>query len=96
MSSAARATARRPISAGFARIQPIRSPAQNVLLIEPVVITVSPSGSNAATGGGGGPASEVAVPAIVSSITSGVREARASATSRSRSSAGSVSPVGFW
>ncbi len=33
---------------------------------------------------------------MVSSITSGVRVARASATSASRSAAGIVSPVGFW
>ena len=52
MSSAARAAASRWTSAGLARTQPIRSPAQNVLLIEPIVITVSPSGSSAETGSG--------------------------------------------
>ena len=82
-------------SAGFARIQPIRIPAQNSLLVDPIVITISPSGSSAATGGGAEPPSRCR-PAIVSSITSGVREARASATSRSRAAAGIVSPVGFW
>ena len=49
MSRAARAAARRLIRDGFARTQPIRRPAQNVLLIEPIVITVSPASSRAAT-----------------------------------------------
>ena len=40
MSSAARAVASRSTSVGFARTQPIRSPAQNALLIEPIVMTV--------------------------------------------------------
>ena len=95
MSSAERAVASRRTSAGLARTQPIRRPAQNVLLIEPMVITVSPSGSSAATGAGGSAPSRCS-PATASSITSGVRVVRASATSRSRSAAGSVSPVGFW
>ena len=60
-------SARRWTSAGLARTQPIRRPAQNVLLIEPIVITVSPSGSSAATGAGGSAPSRCR-PATASSI----------------------------
>ena len=74
----------------------MRSPAQNALLIEPIVTTVSPAGSCAAIGAGACPPSSSRISAIVSSTTSGVRVARASATRRSRSPAGSISPVGLW
>ena len=55
-STVARASASRWTSVGLARIQPIRSPAQNALLIEPIAITVSPPGSCAASGAGAGAA----------------------------------------
>jgi hypothetical protein len=96
MSTVARASVRRRTSVGLARTHPIRRPAQNALLIEPIVITLSPSGSYAATGAGAGASGSSPSSAIVSSTTSGVRVPRASATTAARSSAGSVRPVGLW
>ena len=77
-----------------ARIQPTRSPAQKILLIDPIVMT-SASGSWAAIGAGTG-RSDIRRSRSARSSTTGMRyRADSSATARLRAS-GSTDPVGFW
>ena len=93
MSSAARAAASRWTRAGLARTQPIRNPAQNVLLIEPIVIAVSEGGRGHRRGRVGAVEVEAGDRLVDDQRRADVR---ASATSCSRSAAGIVNPVGFW
>ena len=93
MSSIARIRPRPAIVCASARIQPTRSPPQKLLLTDPMLITVSPWRSYAATGGGA--AMSRAIAAMVSSITNGVCAARAAHTSASRVSVSIRRPVGL-